>query len=326
MMSTILKPLKNRYPHAEITLLSKSIAKSLFTNSDYISHFVSFVFPWTKFYGKYKLWQWNWSGMRAVIRNLRSQQFDIILDARGDIRNNFLSYFIKAKRCVGYDWLGGGYFLTDNVNLKNEDIHRIEAWKKLLEHIGVISESARPFLHISKEEKKRAQAFLFGKGITEDDKVIGIHPGARNKARRWPLEQFERLVEYVNRKYEAKIIVFISPDNYGDNLMLKGHVVKLKLELRTFIAVMDRVNILICNDGGAMHIATALKKPLITVFGPTNPQWFSPYGDNNVVIIKDKVKCRPCFDYCRYREPFCITTITFGEVIQKLDNKIASII
>jgi len=325
MMSTILKPLKEKYPDAEITLLSKDVANNLFLNNMYIDHFVNYTFPWTKFFGKYNLWQWRWKEMAAVIKSLRDARFDLILDARGDIRNNFITYFIGGKIRVGYNWLGGGYFLTDVVKLSSRNIHRIEAWKNFLRYFQIEDKLAVPNIHLLEEEEQWAQNYLNEKGIMKGDFVVGVHPGAHNRARRWPLEQFASVASYVRDNFDAKIVVFVSPDGFGDDIPMQGDYIKVKLTLRKMIAVLDKMNLFICNDGGAMHLATAVHTPVISIFGPGNPDWFSPYGDKNSVVIRENIHCRPCFDYCRYRDPFCIVTITAGEVLDAIDDKMKDI-
>jgi len=325
MMSTIIKPLKQNFPNSRITLLGKSIAIQLFEKNVCIDEYKVFNFPWTAHKNKYRFWSWNWKELIRVINELRKQEFDLALDARGDFRNNLLSFLIGAKRRIGYNWTGGGYFLTDVAQFDYNNGHRIDAWLNLLNYLGIKVESPKPYLSVAKDEEEWAGSFLREKGIGEGDLVIGIHPGARIKTRCWPLDRFAEVADYIKDNYKSKIIVFIEPDDYGQDIPIKKEHLKVKVSLRQLIALIKKLNLLICNDSGVMHIACALGIPLVAIFGPGDIKRIGPYGDKYTVVIKEQMECRPCFDYCKYKEPFCITKISVEEVLKEVDNKIKSI-
>lgn len=320
MMSSILKPLKENYPNARITILSKEAGKVLFFDNPYIDSFVVFDFPWTRFRKKYRLWRWDWPGLLRIIVRLRKEKFDLILDARGDIRNNFLSFFSGGKMRLGYSWTGGGFFLTDNLNDEHKNSHRVDAWLNLLSYLGLPMNKCKPYLYVSKNEEMLVDALLKTNGVTNGDLLVGVHPGARIKTRCWPLDRFAKVTEYVRDTYKAKVIVFLEPESYGDEIPINGEYFKVKLTLRELVALIKKLDLLICNDGGAMHIATAVDTAVAAIFGPTNPVWFGPYGTNNTIIIENGIPCRSCFDYCRFSQPICLSDITVEMVVEAVDK------
>ena len=322
MMSPILAPLREKFPEARISVLCQQHAADILKENRQISRFFIFKFPWTVFKGKYRLWQWDWKGLIGLIRTLRLEKFDLILDARRDPRNNFLSFLIGAKKRVGYGWKVCGFFLTDVVGLKDEKTHRVEAWKGLLAHLGVQTGNVRPDILISAEEEKWAGEFLKNNGISDHDLVIGIHPGARVKVRCWPLEKFAAVAGHVQKKHGAKVVVFIEPGGYGQDMALDVNHLKTKLSLRQTAAVISRLDLLICNDTGTMHVAAAFGVPIVSVFGPTCPVRFGPYGKTHRIIIKDNCCYRPCFDHCRYHEAICLVEISTKDVIEMVDRQL----
>ena len=325
IMSHILKPLKEAFPQSTITLLCKSYGPDVFKNNPYIDKFISFDFPWTRFTGKYRLWKWDWAGLIRVTKKMREEKFDLILDARGDFRNNLLSFFIGGKKRVGYGWTGGGYFLTDVVSFDYKDKHRVEDWANLLTYLSIDTGMLKSSIAVSGEEKSWTESFLRGKGIGQKDLLIGLHPGARIETRRWPIVRFAQVAGYLKDKYDSKILVFVEPDGYGEEMPGSGKFVKVKVPLRELMALIDRLDLFICNDGGPAHIAAALDTSTIVIFGPTNPVWFAPWEKNHSLIINNDIKCRPCFDYCRHKEPFCVTGISTDEVLSEVDRKIAHV-
>ncbi len=328
MMSSILGPLKKSYPDAKITLLTKPYAPMLLKYNDNIDEFVKFDFPWTKFRGKYKIWQWDWRGLVKTIKDLRRKKFDLALCARGDIRNNILLFLIQSTRRVGYDFTGGAYFLTDVVGKKSKREHRVNDWSRLLAHLGIDIDvrNFRPRICISEDESEEAERFLIDHGIFEGDLVIGIHPGARIAVRRWPLERFARIAEHLSSKYNAKIIVFVGPDGYGEDIPITGDFIRAKLSLRGLIALMSKSALFICNDSGPMHIATAIDISVFALYGPTDPQWFGPYSESHRMLIEEGFKCRPCYDYCKHKKPPCIMAISVDYVLSEVDKKMDDLI
>ena len=100
MMSAVLAPLRKAYPQAEICVLCQDHGREVLGQNKEISRFHCFKFPWTVFHGKYFFWTWDWRGLWRTLRALRQEKFDLILDARGDPRNDLLSFMTGARMIV----------------------------------------------------------------------------------------------------------------------------------------------------------------------------------------------------------------------------------
>lgn len=322
MMSPVLKSLKSGFPQARITLLSKNFGKDLFGGCGYIDRFVEFDFPWTRFRGKYRLWDWDWKSLIRLIKKLRKEKFDLVFDARGDTRNNLLSSLICSKKRIGYGWRGGGYFLTDIGSSGFEFQHRTMAWINLLFHLGIREISDKPFIFIANKAADAATDFLKNFGIKNGELVIGIHPGAGVKTRCWPIDRFARVADYIRENYPSKIFVFIEPDGYGDDIPIKGESFKVKMPLKELVALISKLDLLICNDSGIMHIASAVDTKTIAIFGPGDIIKIGPNGGKCRVVMKQDVPCRPCFDNCKFDKPFCLNSIKVDDVIKVVDMTI----
>ena len=208
-MSAVLSPLKKRYPEAKIVLLSRDYGRDLFEDDARVEACVLFRFHWTQFEGKYNVFKWDWEAIKAVVRRLRQERFDIIFDARGDLRNNCLSFLIGAKKRIGYSWLGGSYFLTDDLTSFFKAKHRVDAWVFLLSVCGIEIEKAEPSLVVSQENKRWAQKLLKKYSLKGDNDLVGFHPGAAMKTRCWPMDRFSAVADFVREKYRLKDCVFV---------------------------------------------------------------------------------------------------------------------
>lgn len=324
MMSVILNPLRENFPKAKITILAKGIAKELFKHDHCIDEFLIFDAPWSEFRNKYAIWKWDWPGILNLAWKLRKNKYDLVIDARGDIRNHFLSYITAAKSRIGYNWTGGEYFLTDSVSLlcDLEELHRVDAWINLAKHLNLKCDLAAPRIVLAESEEAWAKQYLAENGIEQHDFVVGVHPGARNKSRIWPTGRFLKVCEHLDKKYSAKVILFISPDGFCEHVDAGKYLIKLKVGLRKMVAIQNELDLFVCNDGGAMHTAAAVDTALVAIFGPTKREWFGPYPnrDKQTVVMIDNFNCRPCFDYCIYDHPYCITGISVKDAIIKIDQ------
>jgi ADP-heptose:LPS heptosyltransferase len=114
--------------------------------------------------------------------------------------------------------------------------------------------------------------------------------------------------------FPVRVLWFCDPNEPERAGPLPEPAIRVSLPIRQFIAVLARCQLLLCNDSGPMHIAAALGVPVVAVFGPQEPAWFGPLGPDHRIVIRPEFWCRPCFDYCRFDQPYCLRTISREEV------------
>src|SRR5215208_900984 len=158
LATSVLQSLRMMYPDAKITLLAKSHACELLASSDLVDEIVTYDFPWTAMSDKYDPSRYDRLAIRAVVKRLREQQFDLCLDCRMDLRSNVLTRSIGAKRRVGYDFGGGGFLLTDAIPAPAPDQHKVDDWMTLLDPLratanGIPEVTPDPFLTVSDAER-----------------------------------------------------------------------------------------------------------------------------------------------------------------------------
>lgn len=326
MMSAVLKPLREAFPKAKIFVLCQYHGKEILQENHEVDNFFIFKFPWTVFNGKYYFWRWDWKGLIKIIQDMRREKFDFILDARRDPRNNFLAFLIGAKQRVGYGWGAARFFLTDAIACDNKKTYRVDAWLKVLNYLRASTDYAKPEVCISLGEKKWADDFLKSKGMLDGRLLVGIHPSAGTQIRRWPLDRFAAVGESIHKKYRIRPIIFVDPDGYGEDIILTVDHVKARLNLRQVAALISRLDLLICNDTGVMHIADGVQTPVVAIFGPGDPRYIGPYGSGHRIVIKQGFSCRPCFDQCKFEEPACLICISVEDALMEIDSKIESMV
>lgn len=264
-----------------------------------------------------------WRGLAESLRlagDIKKGHFDISLDFSLDYRYSLISKFLGIKKRIGFNYKGRGRFLTDRVDIDGySQKHVVEYYLGLLDHVGIPPQGGNLELVVSDADKKQASELLSGMGVSGQDLLIGIAPGAgaswgKDAAlKRWPELKFKELAEGISRRFNAKIILLgdesetsltarISALPAGNILDLGG-----RLSLGGLSAVINRVALLIANDGGPLHIAAALGKMTVSFFGPVDPEVYGPYPpdpDKHIVLHRD-LECRPCYrnfrlDICRH--------------------------
>jgi heptosyltransferase II len=313
-----LKNLRVDYPEARIAFLANPSMFPLLENLHFVDELIPARFPWAIHFSQWK--RYNpfsslWIQLARAIREVRQREFDLALSARGDIRDNFILWLTGIKRRVGYGFLGGGFLLTETVMPNLTRPHRSDCWLHLLKHLGREVLDWQPHLKLSPAEEKFAKEYAAQRGIGDGELVIGIHAGARIRTRQWGRENFQAVGEKLTEKLPAKILWFQDPNESkpsDDDVPFA----RAALPLRQFMAVLARCNMLICNDSGPMHIATGLGVPIVGVFGPTEPAWFGPLGEQNKIVMHPSFWCRPCADRCIFDQPYCLRTISIEWVLQ----------
>ncbi len=320
-----LAELRERFPGANISLLAKPHARELLDHSGLVDDVIAADFPWTAHTGKYALSRYHGAKLMPVFRELRARRFDVSLDARRDVRSNFVTFLSGAARRIGYDFGGATGLLTDVVPSGPQDGHRIDDWMRVLEPlIGEIPQTRHPVLRVTDAELAAARRRLNELGVPDDRAVIAIHPGASHPIR--------RLREGIVAAAAARIIgagaaavLIQDPDGHGTGWSLPAGVPTVSPLLRELMGLIASVDGLVCSDSAAMHIATALGTPVTAVFGPQRHDWLGPRESVHRVVSIGDMPCRPCFDACIYSSPLCMDRIGSDMVIEALDAQLASL-
>ncbi len=185
---------------------------------------------------------------------------------------------------------------------------------------------------IKEKFQKEAFSFLNEYNINNNTVLVGFAIGSKQntKYKRWELEKYIKLGNYIANQYNAKILLLGGPDEFEllhqAHSQIKNSIVPDKIfNLNTIMAIIKRCNLFISNDSALMHFAAATNTPVIAIFGPTNYKRTGPYSPNSINIF-NKIKCYPCYDKgipteCKLNAPPpCIKQISVAEVQKAVDS------
>ncbi len=295
----------------DVTLVGKKHARPLLEPTYPDLCFEVYDAPWSAFYGKYRLLNWDWSELTGLIGRLRREQFDAAVSVRNDSRDHLFMWLIGAKRRYGFPVRASRLFLTDCLIHSKPRQHKVEDWRVIGRALGLSTmEQADPYLDHTRYRTAHIDALV---GHI-DKPIICLHPGARIHVRRWPEEYFARIIGKLRKHFDFHLLLIPDPDGYGKALADLCDSELPPLALHELVDVLGRVDLLLCNDSGPGHIAASCGRPALPIFGPTDPEWFRPWGDIQKILIRDICPWRPCFDYCKFSEPHCMTKL-FPETV-----------
>ena len=191
-----------------------------------------------------------------------------------------------------------------------------------LRRIGIFPaiEERELFLGVPEEARRRVGELVAGP-------FVMIHPTSRWRFKCWPADRMRRLAEELLRR--GKKIVFTSGPDEVERAMVEEiatglNVVNLsgKLSLKELAALIEKSELLVCVDSVPFHMASALKKPVVALFGPTSDVTWGPWRNPKARIVAQAFSCRPCYqDGCGgSKRSDCLATLPVGRVLEAIDS------
>ncbi len=283
-----LAQLRVIFPNARTTLLARSYASELLVGMDLVDEFLETDIDPQDSWLMHGPRKYNLNEVRRVRRRLRERKFDIAFQCRMHLREHVILAMSGAQRRVGYALGPGDGVLTDAVAPENGEGQKFADWLRLLGPFGGPLEAAAPRMHVTAAERAWAEQYLYERGVSATDLVIGIHPGASLPEKRWPLDRFFDVAGQLSERSGVRILCFVDPEDYGISPGSIDGVISAKVGLRELIALVERCALLVCNDSGPMHIAGGLGIPTVAIFAAGIAQWFAPLGGVHEVVSGER--------------------------------------
>lgn len=261
------------------------------------------------------------------VRRIKKKEFDLAIIPHRHIRSALLAYLAKIPQRIGFDKSAGSFFFTRKVRYQ-DNLHEVGRNLCLLNDFSHDLSNKTPELFPSSEDFSYASQLLYDAGIKDDDKMVGIAPGSVWATKRWLPERFAQVSDLLIKEAGSKVVFLGSKQDEKlcleiANLMEEEPVILAgKANILQSAAVISKCKVILSNDSAPVHIASAMKKPVVAIFGSTVPEFgFAPYGEGNIVIEK-KIECRPCGIHgknkCPKKHFKCMTEITTQEVFEAL--------
>jgi heptosyltransferase I len=350
-----LNRLRRRYPAARIDWVIKPAIAELVRHHPAIDNVL--LYPHQ---APSRRRQSGWPALAAASRllaELRSVRYQLVIDLHGQLRTAILARATGAPHRIGFDrpraqvwrvserripslarkhaWHGAreGSWLayTHRLSIPTLDMHAVDRYLRFGSMLGLAEDGIDFSFVIPDRSAARADRLLREQfGDVDDSRLAVVAPGTIWETKHWSVEGFAQVARHLIGK---KLTVVLIGSN-GERAVCQqvadaapGAVNLAGLTtLSELAAVIRRATICITNDSGPMHLAVALDRPVISIFGPTDSLWIGPYRRSESVLSA-ALACSPCYLRWLSRCPHhhaCMRRVSADAVIERIETTLAS--
>ena len=343
----VLNKLRRRYPSAQLDWLITPAIAELLRHHPAISNIIEF---------EREAWSAPWrlapfASYARLARKLRAANYDLIVDMHGQFRTAVLTFATGAPARIGFDrprarvwdasprkfpeqarkhaWQGareGSWMAyTHHIPVPTLDLHAVDRYLNVGPILGLDCEPADFSFPVPQSAVSRVETLLAQHGVDRADIVI-MAPGTIWETKYWGSDRFAKVAGHFLSKGFAVILIGSQRERVVCEKVaaLAPGAIDLAgmTALSELAALIRRSAISITNDSGPMHLAVALDRPVVSIFGPTDPVWIGPYQHPDAVLHTD-LQCSPCYlrklKHCHHGHA-CMRSISAPAVIERAER------
>lgn len=314
MATPALRAFRRLYQDAHITFLAPAFTEQILSPSSFCDEWL--VLP---------------KGFLATVALLKAQTFDAAILLKNSFGAALTARLAAIGQRVGYAREGRTFLLTDKIQPLRKasgdfkPAPMIDYYLKIAEHLGGTADNRKTELTVAPDCINAVQQKLPILHDSEGPLVILVPGGAFGPSKLWPTKRYAQLADKLHETYGARIVVSVAPVKaeieIAEAVCRQAHAAIFHLgqtplsggELKALYSLADAV---IANDTGPRHIAIALDRHVVSLFGPNNPQWTQVGHDKEIQIV-GKAPCAPCDQpECRRDRHLCMESITVDAVFE----------
>ncbi|MFL6229018.1 MAG: lipopolysaccharide heptosyltransferase II [Pyrinomonadaceae bacterium] len=324
-----LRELRRLLPRAHITLATRPWAQDIFDDADFIDDLL--------------IIDDEARGVRSFFRQVRqwrARRFDLAVLLPNSIESALVAFCARTPARVGYATQSRGEFLTHPfdvpswrgtrhevfyyLNVVNELERALDGDTQGVERASQTPEREPQFaLEVSDARRAEALALLGQHGADAARPLVALCPGSTNsRAKRWHAERYAALADRLIEEAGATVILIGAREELDvteEVLAAMRHkpvVLTGETSLAETTAILSLAHLLVTNDTGPAHLASALGRPTLVIFGPTNPLTTRPFAPSSE-IIRRPPDCAPCMLRDCPIDHRCMTAISADEVFAR---------
>lgn len=314
LTTPVLPNLKNYFPDAEIYMLTLRHSRDILIDNPYLTR----AFTYDPLEDK------SW----CLIKNIRKQKYDLVIDLFGNPRTALITFLSKAKYRFGFNFRGRNYAYNISVKGRGGLVHNVEFNLDALRAMEIPLITKELYLPVNIVHEEFAAEFIKQNNL-DSKKIIGISKTGGWESKRYKADDYTELIDMLNELYDVNFILFWGNEKekkdceyIKSKIRKKNAFVIPDSPIRYLGAIIKKCDLVIGNDSGPLHIAVAMGVPTLGIYGPTNPQLQGPYGDKNLSIVKEDLDCL----YCNLLEcpigNICMTQLSKEKIIEKVKELI----
>lgn len=269
---------------------------------------------------------------RAFARRMRRERWDAAVLLTNSLRTALLAWLGGARRRVGYARYGRSLLLTQRLHLLRDGWRvrpspMVDCYLKLAEAMGCPPESPRLELATTAVDEESAEGVWQRLDLRRDGRVVLLNSsGAFGAAKLWPVEHFGQLARLIVDRLDHDVLVLCGPKereiaraivSQADHLRVMS-MAEQPMDLGTSKACIRRGRLMVSTDSGPRHVAAALGRPVITLFGPMLPVWSENPTQQAVNLVLD-LACIGCGKrVCPLAHHDCMRKLSVSQVYSEV--------
>jgi heptosyltransferase-2 len=313
-----LRALRRVLPDAKITLVIRPGVRGLFADADFIDELL--VYDRRSMFSAF-----------GQVAEWKKRNFDLALLFQNAFEAALIPFLAGVPIRLGYAtesrqaMLSHPLALPDWRSTRHEVfyyLYLVTALEQLLYQTSTICEAdPDASLELSESRRQEAAQILQAIGVNSDRSIVAICPGSINsRAKRWPAESFAQLADRLLEERRQVVLVGSKAEvdvsqEVTRRMRNKPVVLTGKTTIDQLTSVLGVVDLVVTNDTGPAHIAAALGRPTLVIFGPTNPLTTRPFS-GQAEILRHPPDCAPCMLRDCPIDHRCMTAIKVEEVLE----------
>ncbi|MBA3568047.1 MAG: glycosyltransferase family 9 protein [Pyrinomonadaceae bacterium] len=235
-----------------------------------------------------------------LVQGVRRSQFDFVIDLHSLSETNLLGFLSGAPKRLysrrptrSLDFLAN-FHPRPPLEVDHRRRHLIDRYLDVLIPLGVKDADRLPHLKTRAADDAAIEKILKQAEADVGTPLVGLFPGAGHPSRRWPLERFAELADFLARNDQVRILVFLGPEERAFVQDIRRRfppstLILDKLTIPQVAAAQARLAVFVSNDTGPMHIASAVGTPVVLLLDKRAPQSYLPQGDRHQIIYSSAI-------------------------------------
>jgi ADP-heptose:LPS heptosyltransferase len=286
-----LRAIRDRFPHARITVAAGKPAAAIVKLSGYCDE--TFEIDRVALRDGPKLL--SIARIFKIVGQVRKAKFDFVIDLHSLSETNLLGFLSGAPRRLyarrpnrSLDYLSN---FTPRPPAEAKQSHLVDRYLDVLKPLDINDANRIPRLKTSTTANASVESLLKREKVDTGSLLVGLFPGAGYEGRRWPLERFAELADYLIRNDRVRVIVFAGPEEPGfvermRNTFPPSTIFFDRLTISQLVSVQARLTLFISNDTGPCHTAAAVGTSVMVLMGELKLHSYVPVGDHTFVCAK----------------------------------------
>jgi len=269
-------------------------------------------------------------------RILRPLEFAAAVCVWADARAQILMAETRAARRIGFPMTHGNYYAADlpwrrnrrwlgrileslwgsthpGLPLLTQRLHResprqshLRCWEQIAESLGVSCDYSVPWIKATADRPRAKRP------------VLAVHAHARVPSKQWPTTRWRELLASPAVADCFDVLEILPPD--ANAVTPEGTRNLHTSDLASLVTALHGADAVLCHDSLPAHLAAALGKPVIAIFGSGEPEWFAPWNNRDRVVQRRVCPLHPCIDRCGMDSYMCLDAVSTGDVLAQLQS------